>query len=63
MILSTVHGSRLYGLAHSGSDYDTYEVVLQGRTRQRVAGSGSTLTARNAELTNPRNVNVGGPKC
>jgi len=30
---------------------------------QRAEVSGSTLTARNAELTNPRNANVGGPKC
>lgn len=27
-ILSTVHGSHLYGLAHEDSDYDTYEVML-----------------------------------
>lgn len=27
-ILSTVHGSHLYGLAHEHSDFDTYEVVL-----------------------------------
>ena len=26
-ILYTEHGSYLYGLNHSGSDYDTYEVV------------------------------------
>ena len=35
-ILYTEHGSYLYGLNHSGSDYDTYEVVLTGCTRQRV---------------------------
>lgn len=27
-ILRTIHGSHLYGLAHSESDIDTYEVVL-----------------------------------
>ena len=36
-ILYTEHGSYLYGLNHSGSDYDTYEVVRVGRTRQKVA--------------------------
>lgn len=37
-ILYTEHGSYLYGLNHSGSDFDTYEVVLTGCTRQRVVG-------------------------
>ena len=37
-ILSTVAGSHLYGLNHASSDYDTYEVVLAGCTRQRVVG-------------------------
>jgi hypothetical protein len=27
VLLKTVHGSHLYGLAHAGSDYDFYEVV------------------------------------
>ena len=38
-ILTTVAGSHLYGLNHASSDYDTYEVVLTGCTRQRVVGS------------------------
>ncbi len=38
-ILTTVAGSHLYGLNHATSDYDTYEVVLTGCTRQRVVGS------------------------
>lgn len=29
-VLSTVHGSHLYGLAHANSDLDTYEVVVGG---------------------------------
>lgn len=38
LILRTLHGSRLYGLAHAASDYDWYEVHDHARTRQRVAG-------------------------
>lgn len=30
-VLRTIHGSHLYGLAHEGSDTDTYEVVLFDR--------------------------------
>ena len=37
-ILSTVAGSHLYGLNHATSDYDTYEVVLTGCTKQSVVG-------------------------
>lgn len=37
-ILSTVAGSHLYGLNHATSDYDTYEVVLTGCTKQAVVG-------------------------
>jgi len=29
VLLDTVHGSRLYGLAHAGSDYDRYIVVSE----------------------------------
>lgn len=32
-ILQTVHGSHLYGLAHPGSDLDTYRVVLGGNKK------------------------------
>ena len=37
-VLSTVAGSHLYGLNHASSDYDTYEVVLTGCTKQTVVG-------------------------
>lgn len=37
-LLTTVHGSHLYGLAHAGSDLDTYVVVLKGRSRQSTDG-------------------------
>ena len=37
-ILSTVSGSHLYGLNHATSDYDPYEVVLTGCTKQAVVG-------------------------
>ena len=32
MLFQTVHGSRLYGLAHAGSDYDWYTVVSKVKT-------------------------------
>lgn len=32
MLFRTVHGSRLYGLAHEGSDYDWYTVVPKVKT-------------------------------
>lgn len=41
-VLCTIHGSRLYGLAHEGSDYDQYRVVLSSDkrfARQGVNGS------------------------
>lgn len=40
LLLRTVHGSRLYGLAHANSDFDTFEVYGwdKGRGRQRVSG-------------------------
>lgn len=44
-VLSTVHGSRLYGMAHSRSDNDTFRVVLQDiRTRARVDGEKDDVT-------------------
>lgn len=40
LLLRTVHGSRLYGLAHVNSDYDMFEVYGwdKGRGRQRISG-------------------------
>lgn len=38
LILRTLHGSRLYGLDHEGSDWDWYEVHDGGRIRQRITG-------------------------
>lgn len=48
LILYTVHGSRLYGLAHQHSDYDTYTVFLGGArdkkyARQRINGDDDTF--------------------
>jgi len=37
ILLETIHGSRLYGLARPDSDTDTYRVVLGGQTRQHVS--------------------------
>lgn len=38
LLFSTVHGSRLYGLSHVNSDYDSFEVYgwLKSRGRQTV---------------------------
>ena len=50
IIFTTIHGSRLYGLDHAGSDHDTYTVVTNGHyfgentTRQRVHGYGDTVS-------------------
>lgn len=40
LLLKTVHGSRLYGLAHADSDFDRFEVYGwdKGRGRQRITG-------------------------
>lgn len=35
LIFSTVHGSRLYGMAHSQSDHDVFTVTTANRTRAR----------------------------
>lgn len=43
MVLETVHGSRLYGLAGPDSDYDTYRVVDGGPTTQHVSGNRDIL--------------------
>lgn len=45
MIFSTPHGSRLYGLHHDQSDYDTFEVYADDRPmRQRVSGASDVTT-------------------
>ena len=41
--MSTPHGSHLYGLAHAGSDNDTFEVWLGRRTRQSMQGADDVL--------------------
>lgn len=44
-LLLTTHGSRLYGLHHAESDWDTYSVVRgKARTRHRVNGKDDTVT-------------------
>lgn len=42
LIFSTVHGSHLYGLAHEGSDRDTFIVTTSSanKARQRVSANG-----------------------
>lgn len=45
VILETVHGSRLYGLAHEQSDYDIYRVVAGSRKpSQHIADGVDVLT-------------------
>lgn len=41
--MSTPAGSHLYGLAHAGSDNDTFEVWLGRRTRQSMQGADDVL--------------------
>lgn len=44
VLLRTVQGSRLYGLARPESDHDTYTVIAgKHRGRQRIAGPDDTL--------------------
>ncbi|ASR77804.1 nucleotidyl transferase [Streptomyces phage Peebs] len=35
VLLRTIHGSHLYGLAHAGSDKDIYEVVATKQTKRK----------------------------
>ncbi|QNN98349.1 nucleotidyltransferase [Streptomyces phage LilMartin] len=35
VLLRTIHGSHLYGLAHAGSDKDIYEVITTKRTKRK----------------------------
>jgi len=38
ILLKTIHGSRLSGLARPDSDWDWYTVIEGGRTGQKVTG-------------------------
>ena len=46
VIFSTIHGSHLYGLAHEGSDRDTFTVTDSTSThaRQRLNGDSDSVT-------------------
>ena len=35
LVFETVHGSRLYGLAHGDSDHDVFRVTTSTRSRAR----------------------------
>lgn len=41
LLLSTVHGSRLYGLSHAGSDFDSFEVYGYDKFRPRHSVKGA----------------------
>ncbi len=43
IIFTTIHGSRLYGFAHAGSDFDTFTVTdsTSQRVKQSVDGEGN----------------------
>lgn len=43
LLMRTLHGSKLYGLAHANSDNDTFEVWAGRRTRQTVQGAEDVL--------------------
>jgi len=57
ILLKTIHGSRLSGLARPDSDWDWYTVVDDGRTRQRINGDQDKLTVSLADFL--RNVYAG----
>jgi len=44
VLLKTIHGSRLSGLARPDSDWDWYTVVEGGRTRQKITGDQDNVT-------------------
>lgn len=46
IIFTTIHGSRLYGFAHEGSDYDTFTVTdsRSRKLRQSVRGDSDQVT-------------------
>lgn len=45
IVFSTIHGSRLYGFAHEGSDYDRFTVVEgKARARQHTNGDDDHVT-------------------
>lgn len=46
VIFETVHGSHLYGLAHAGSDWDTYRVFEGSGTELRQNTNGETDIVR-----------------
>lgn len=46
VIFSTLHGSHLYGLAHEGSDLDTYTVTDSTRVRVRQSVTGADDSVR-----------------
>lgn len=46
VIFSTIHGSRLYGLAHEGSDRDTFTVTDNTSTHARQTVNGDSDSVR-----------------
>jgi len=59
-LLSTIHGSHLYGLAHEGSDLDIYEVHLGIRSRQTKNGDDDRLRISLEDFT--ANLEKGNPQ-
>lgn len=43
VVLETIHGSHLYGLAHENSDRDVYRVQTGVKTRQTIVGDSDTM--------------------
>lgn len=60
VLLSTIHGSHLYGTHRPDSDHDTYQVVLSGRTRQRQRGVDDAMTITLEDFS--RQVAIGVPQ-
>ena len=51
IVLRTIHGSRLYGLDSPALDWDYYQVVVEGETRQNIVDRQdvTTVTLRDFE--------------
>lgn len=43
VVLETIHGSHLYGLAHENSDRDVYRVQIGVKPRQTIVGDNDTM--------------------
>lgn len=50
ILFRTIHGSRLYGLAHEGSDYDWYTVIDKPRTKKAKYATHSIVGSQDSNV-------------